>query len=51
MPPQDHQRNAVRELFAVNTASALCQTAQIGALPLLIGLVLTERGIGPGTIG
>jgi MFS family permease len=51
MPPQDHQRNAVRELFAVNTASALCQTAQIGALPLLIGLVLTERGFGPGTIG
>jgi MFS family permease len=38
-------------LAAVNTASTLCQTVQIGALPPLVGLTLAEKGMDPATIG
>src|SRR4051794_19773557 len=38
-------------LAAVNTASTLCQTVQIGALPPLVALTLAERGMDPATIG
>jgi MFS family permease len=38
-------------LLAVNAASALCQTIQIGALPSLIALVLSSRGLDSSTIG
>lgn len=38
-------------LAAVNTASTLCQTVQIGALPPLVALTLADKGMDPAAIG
>lgn len=43
--------NHLLALGAVNAASTLSQTVQIGAMPLLLGLILTERQIDPALIG
>lgn len=38
-------------LAAVNTASTLCQTVQVGALPPLVALTLADKGMDPTSIG
>jgi MFS family permease len=38
-------------LAAVNLASTLCQTVQIGALPPLVALTLEDKGMDPAAIG
>jgi MFS family permease len=38
-------------LAAVNTASTLCQTVQVGALPPLVALTLADKGMDTASIG